>query len=916
VFASTAPYFYTAIPISPAVVAVGNETTPIGTPIVICQTPAQIRLQASNWSPEVEFGEVNPDGTPLLRYREIESDDYIYTVRLPEKLANGNRPDCFVAPLLYIDETHLAKVELIKVDNDFIDNEGKPYTPEVGEDIDAIIGRKVASTHIGVIKNNTTDRNILDSGHKILRTLYGEEKYPLNEPMEMDTYWNLDYVDLQHLEAYPLIYSAYYHYNPDLDTENHILEKEGDPYPIGEYLLPNEYTNGNDIVAIDNNKIALEIPAAGIPANFLQNGSFKPGSEYLFRLVCTPSKQWSDYGRSTGCDQGFYFRLKVVPDTVYWKNSAADADWNRDTNWETSGIKPLAPLKETHVVLNSNLDSYPTLDDVTVNPIETYDFTAKEIDPSSNITSFMEFDYNFAPNSATEIQFKPGAELGNPFYLNYDSAKVELKLNAMQWYGLSAPLRQMYSGDYAFERINPLAQMRLFNATNPQTGVPAIEWTIPFTTTNHLLEAGTGFGYNIGKIVYELEEGQPSNDNYYHTIIDTTLSFPQSKTVFQYYNEATKMPVEQTDQINPTTGRIHSKRFIYETDAHTPPANPLPLLTVPTKVTAENKLVVVGNPFMSHLDFAEFYEENQDIIKPQYKLLKGSTSFNAGSFVSYVLPPDVSSDGLTFLSIPPMQAFIVETKVGYTGAYPDLVITKAMSVVDDAHSALRSSGQEQGILHIKASRNNIDTYAVVALSNQAHNEYVPDEDSRRILSSQLVNSPSVFTITNGVYLDINQLNELPESLPLGISTTGKGLTRISFTGSSSLSAEYDYYFFDNQTSQKRLIEENTSYEFNNTEGNQIGRFYILRELRAPTGINEVKGDIQIYASQGFIHVLSSNGTEIDRVKIYGTDGSTLYQQTNTKRSYIEIPVNRLNPVLIVTATAGGTTQTEKVIIRN
>jgi hypothetical protein len=727
----------------------------------------------------------------------------------------------------------------------------------------------------------------------------------LAEPEEKETYWNLEDVDLEHLEAYPLVYSAYHYYNPDLD--HYTIDKKGDPYPIDNYHLE----NGEDIT-IDNNKIALEIPVAGIPDNFLKNGSFKPGSEYLFRLVCTPGSLWSEYGRSTGCDQGFYFRMKVVPDTIYWKKGAADADWNSDANW----VANLVPVKETHVVLDSALVKYPTL---TENPdVTTYDFTTKSLDPSSNKTPFVEFDYNFVTNSASEIHFKPGAELGNQFYLNYDSVKVDLKLNTMQWYGLSAPLRQMYSGDYSFERINPLAQMRLFNAINPQTGTPTLEWTTPFTTTNKLLEAGTGFGYNIGKVVYDLEEGQPAGESYY-LINDTTLYFPKNKTVFQYYNEATKMPiVGKKDQINPED-RLHSKRFIYETDM--PPADPL--VTVPTKVIKKDELVVVGNPFMSHLNFAEFYAANANIIKPQYKLLKTDAKFAAGTVTSFVLgasedldASSVSDPVLTRISIPPMQAFIVETKEGYTGANPNLVITKAMSIVDGVHSALRSSEQEQGILRIKATRDGMETHAVVALSDRAHNEYVPDEDSRRILSSGLVNSPSVFTITNGKYLDINQMKEMPESLPLGISTTGKGLTQITFTGSSSLPTEYDYYFFDNQTSQKRLINENTSYEFNNTEGDQIGRFYILRELHAPTGINEVKGNIQIYVNQGIVHVLSSDGTEIESVKIYSPDGYIRYQRTNIGGSYVEIPVTKLNPVLLVTATAGKATVTEKVIVRN
>jgi hypothetical protein len=356
-------------------------------------------------------------------------------------------------------------------------------------------------------------------------------------------------------------------------------------------------------------------------------------------------------------------------------------------------------------------------------------------------------------------------------------------------------------------------------------------------------------------------------------------------------------------------------RFIYENNEKQAPADPL--VTVPTKTIEADKMVVVGNPLMSHLDFAEFYEENQSRIKPMYRLLKSEGGFNVGQYVSFTLEGAVSTDNdpvLSAISIPPMQTFIVETKSGYDGS--DLEITRAMSIVDNTHSALRSSGQEPAQLRINVRRDNSSTNAVVALSDRAHNEYAPDEDSRRVLSSQFINSPSVFTITDGMYLDINQLREMPESLPVGIATTGKGLTRITFTGSSSLPATYDYFFFDNQTSQKIPISENRFYEFNDTEGDQIGRFYILSELRMPTHINELQGNLQIYVGRGVVHVLSSDGSEIENVRIYGPDGSALYMQANTGRSHVEIPVNQSNPVLIVKATAGRTTKTEKVIVKN
>jgi hypothetical protein len=242
-----------------------------------------------------------------------------------------------------------------------------------------------------------------------------------------------------------------------------------------------------------------------------------------------------------------------------------------------------------------------------------------------------------------------------------------------------------------------------------------------------------------------------------------------------------------------------------------------------------------------------------------------------------------------------------------------------MSTVDETNSKLRTSGVKSNLLRIQVSNGNQATNAVVALSDRTHNEYVSAEDSRRVLGG-VAGAPNVFTIIDGMYLDINRMQEMPLSLPIGISTTSKGNMQITLSGLDVLSGADDVYFFkDTKVPTQKLLlgsEDTFTYEFENTEGDQIGRFYIIRE-QVVTG-NEPVVDpekIQIYVRQGVIHVLSSNGTGINEVVIYNTDGSKIYQQNSGGSTHIEIPVVQLsNPVLIVKANAAKTTTTAKVVI--
>jgi hypothetical protein len=992
-FSSIAPYFYTILPISPAWEMDGNgnafpNENNSNRIIPICTSPAQLRVKANAWGPEVEFGEVNIFGLPTKDYRDIKSfpidyqdikiDEYVYTVRLPEKFSDGNKPDRCVVPMLYMDEVRLAKVELVKVDNDFIGSSGTPVAPNLA-------GFKLENIHLGVIdeEDDEQKRNKLDQSHEITVTQeYDTDlnySVSLSAPTAMKTYWKLlddrittindgMYEGVKLLESYPLIYSSYNYYNPDLKPDDHNLEREGDPYPLDTYTVPFTPDGGetSDVdVVIDKNKIALEIPVSEIPEIFRNKDktSFKPGVEYLFRFTCTSGEDWSQLGKIDVCARSFYFRLRIVPDTIVWTppatgDLAGNDSWHNDALWKNNNsgqapTKGFVPLRATNVILPSNAPVYPVLNNEAIHTWDSDSLEAGQL-PDLLPTKYIEYDYNFDPNVARVIHFKNSSELGRQYYLTYDTAKVDLNLETMRWYGLSAPLRDMYSGDYMFERANPLVSMRLFNAKSPQSGLDSLNWTAQFNTTTVRLKAGLGYSVQSGQLYYPnlTDAGIDPYDETVEVEIwsSAPFRFPKYKTKWNFYSEITHAPNGYSQSLSEypdedgVKNRKSAHRFVYEVnkiktiegklDTTSIVPSGLALVKVPTKVSTGQRLAVVGNPFMSHLDFAKFYFQNKNLIEPEYHILDNTDKkYNGGDFItlsatdegadgiiSGILVDPITTDpsdaGLTTISIPPMQTFVVRVR-NSVSATDSLEITREMSVVDNTHSPLRASSQEINVLRIKAERNTYATHAVFALFEQAHNGYNSSEDTRRILSSQSGGSPGIFTITDGMYLDINRMQEMPESLPIGISTTGKGITRITLSGITSLPGGYNYYFLDNQTAQKVLINNDTyTYEFNNTVGDQIGRFYFMSEAKTPTGINPVQGNIQIYVREGIIHVLSSDGSEIKEVRIYGTDGTALYLQTDTKRSYVEIPVAQTNPVLIVKATAGKTTTTEKVIIKN
>jgi hypothetical protein len=475
-----------------------------------------------------------------------------------------------------------------------------------------------------------------------------------------------------------------------------------------------------------------------------------------------------------------------------------------------------------------------------------------------------------------------------------------------------------------FCHANPLTELRKHITTQTDEEANATEWTTPFNNTNTLLKAGLGYSVSVGRVYYEGldDSGIAGKSPTQKTSVQ--FNFPKNNTIWQFYNEITKVPIDKTESIQ-ESGRKFSGRFIYEDTISVPGKSIVPtsdiLVYVPTNAEGTGETIIVGNPLMAHIDFAKFYEENKNVILPQFKLLKKGNEYISlvASIENGSITGILSSDSnLTLKSIPPMQSFIVTTRADYTGTPENLVITKGMGTVA-VGLGLRAAEYEQDVIRISASRSNLSTSAAIALSSSANNDYLLNEDSRRMLIKGVNTAPSIYTIVDGMYLDINRMKMLPESLPIGISTGKTGETTIAISGVQSLSDPYGQLFLRDVEEQLLLpIEDDDfSYTFNNTVGDVIGRFYLVRQESMPVNIETVSSEkISIYKSSESIHVLSVDGSEILELCVYGVDGKTLYKQKNTGQSYIEIPLRQLNTIMaMVKATTTKASAVSKVVVK-
>ncbi|MDR1121334.1 MAG: hypothetical protein LBM08_10495, partial [Dysgonamonadaceae bacterium] len=323
--------------------------------------------------------------------------------------------------------------------------------------------------------------------------------------------------------------------------------------------------------------------------------------------------------------------LRTPPVNLAWRTAATNEDWLNPANWTTNlgtaeDKKGYLPALITEVTLPSGANKYPVLSDSVACRI---------------------------------IRFEHGAELGRQDLLVYDSARVQLKIGANQWYMFSPPLHDMYSGD--FYKTNPdpyydeqTAYTMIFNAENPETKLTINgDWAGAFNTPNVLLRPGSGLAFWIDKHNTPLFSDHP----------EITFDFPKNDVNHYTYNPA-KFPPGNISGTFPTP-RSRNGRFVYEGFSGQPNGS-----VVLQDVNGQRSgNILVGNPFLAHLDFDRLHNSNPALIGNVYKLASGegingaikafySSEKIGNGYVS--TNPDGTATGL----IPPMQSFVINVTGG------------------------------------------------------------------------------------------------------------------------------------------------------------------------------------------------------------------------------------------------------------
>ena len=541
---------------------------------------------------------------------------------------------------------------------------------------------------------------------------------------------------------------------------------------------------------------------------------------------------------STGCVGRLEQTITFDSDRT-WTAAGAANDWNDPLNWAPQSVPDLC----SYVIIPGGLGHYPILQ-------------AEQEDV-------------YEAAKCDTIEFRFGGMVKNTQHLTYTSAKVEQSLNANQWYMLSAPLHDMYTGDFYITDPNPVTdgyfmEPMAFNADNPQTGVYSSTWTGRFNNADYLYQAGQGFALWIDK------RGTDFGD---HDL--TSMWFPKEDDYYNYYNYGGGI-IGQTG----TLDRSQNGRFIYEglLDGNKD------LVLAASDCAVAGDPVLVGNPFMAHLDFASFATRNTTMIQDQFKLASGVSTQDGKikDFVSYTWDSGsskyVSTGYDPIPAIAPMQSFIVISRQ----TDPGLVI-KANVEADTKlvpGNVLRSAESLPQTLTITANRNNeVSMKALILYRDYASNAYAGSEDSYKLFPASSTEPVLIYTRSkDGYALDINSIGDCKEIVPLGIRTSKQGAIALSFDGMDSFD-DTDVYLIDTYANHRVNLTTTDSYRFNKDDDALYldDRFYLSFVSRSTTGMDASAANFSIYNQGSDIHVLNPSGGTL-RAYIYSVSGNCLLQE--------------------------------------
>ena len=595
-----------------------------------------------------------------------------------------------------------------------------------------------------------------------------------------------------------------------------------------------------------------------------------------------------------------------------WSQTAVDNNWNNPQNWCDFDNNPYheVPLSCVTVHLPGNASQNP------------------DLDPAYTLRTTL-----YGEPVCNNIYFHFGSELAKPHYLQYYKAYVQYNtgyynsniftngdlysaspMNRDRWYALAAPLKKIVTGDFSLGGF-PFTWQRGFQSSRDHSGDLTGGWYDPENPV--AWELGPRLNYAISLFAAAFNSGVLGEDNHMHLnnlkgilempyfenpSIDNEhrlhTYYPGSQfSRFNYFDEhISSMPIA-VDIYDDIARGNESYRFVFENNSNQP-QDPF-IIQIPVvdhDGDSQIDYVMVGNPFISSLDFNSFYSNSNNTAKlePYYLL------YSSGVFETYPL-------GTNNL-IASFQGFFIRPK-GTIGSETALSFTKDMSVVRTGNHQLRST------------ENTVDNLLKVSVSNEAGDSWLLlsfnpsiSDNVTRLFSGDKPQVPQIYSLDDQGEKNTIQYIPGKSVIPLGIKTEATGAFELTFEGQDQLDVE-SLLLSDSETKQEINLFETPSYRFTAAEGESLDNRFRLYVDSEVSGISTLLAETMLNLRIAGNKFYASSSVEIDEITICNLQGIVVWSIAPHQYTFTEELVLPQGVYLATVRLSDGEQTTAKMVIK-
>lgn len=601
-----------------------------------------------------------------------------------------------------------------------------------------------------------------------------------------------------------------------------------------------------------------------------------------------------------------------LPEKNKGASNSERQNWHNPNNWSTNTV----PNEFTTVYLPGTAHFFPVLsgNKADHNCEDIYFLYGAQLAQPQLLTyKRAHIQYNFPLQSVAD---STSQEVAN--HLAFSKTHANGHLQRHQWHTLSAPLHDMVSGDFSFGSY-PLSFLKKFKVAVP-TGeqYPTIRLSDAYNTYTERLGKGEGFvlwmnRYEDRNMYREQGFDHDSRFGYWVdeprvfglTQVNGILEMPYyesqamvtarrtqrtngQKSIFHYMNEKLDPTQEApiTDKTEEFLRGEHDQAYRFIVEEYRDGRWSFPeTTTIQVRNPEKSHEVLIGNPYMSTINFDTFYDDNRDKIEPFYRIWKGD-----GSNTLAVYGKGIAGTGNIDRYIAPLQSFFVTLKDPATTSLDFRVAN--VSVAPPAKPAqVRTAAREQEKNILRVAINSRSFSSEMVLTKAGKDQDVETASISKLFSPD-PSVPEVFSFDEKKAYVIRLIEEAQTVVPIGIRNAKTEALTLRISGIEGYEAEKIELIdlaANKQIDLKGLGEEEYLYSFTPDEKVWMKDRFLIRIAAASSGIEQAFQNEEIHASKdgNNIRIWSGDNNLLKEIAVYDLQGRLLHhKQQIATSSYI------------------------------